>query len=227
MLAERPVSVLIVEDEPEFLRRFVDAVSADPALSLVGAVSSGSEAKALLEQYEPDVMLVDLGLPDMNGVEVIRHAARTRPGTDILVVTMFGDDEHVMRSINAGATGYLLKDAMPDRISASIRELHEGGAPITPSIARRVLASFRNSNSTVREAGGGERPPSAAEPSPLSAREVDILRLVAKGMSFNEVGETLSISPHTVVSHVKNIYRKLAVHSRGEAVFEAGQLGLL
>jgi DNA-binding NarL/FixJ family response regulator len=217
---------LIVEDEPEFQRRFVEAVVADPKLQLAGAVASGAEAKALLDQSGPDVMLIDLGLPDINGVEVIRYAALQRPATDILVVTMFGDDDHVMDSINAGATGYLLKDAMPERISASIQELHAGGAPISPSIARRVLARFRDASS-AGASGSTQAPAPAAGASPLSAREADILRLVAKGMSFSEVGGALSISPHTVVTHVKKIYRKLAVHSRGEAVFEAGQLGLL
>jgi len=214
-------SVLIVEDEPEFLRRFADAVTADPGLHLLGAVSTGRAGLAMLDAQPPDVMLVDLGLPDLNGVELIRHAALQHPSCDVLVVTMFGDDQHVLSSIEAGATGYLLKDAGGDRIAAAIHELRAGGSPISPSIARRVLARFR--------IGPTPAPPSAArnEASPLSTRETEILRLVAKGFGFDTVGEVLGISPHTVVTHVKKIYRKLAVHSRGEAVYEAGQMGLL
>ena len=214
-------SVLIVEDEPEFLRRFADAVTADPGLHLLGAVSTGRAGLAMLDAQPPDVMLVDLGLPDLNGVELIRHAAQQHPSCDVLVVTMFGDDQHVLSSIEAGATGYLLKDAGGDRIAAAIHELRAGGSPISPSIARRVLARFR--------IGPTPTPPSAArnEASPLSTRETEILRLVAKGFGFDTVGEVLGISPHTVVTHVKKIYRKLAVHSRGEAVYEAGQMGLL
>ena len=214
-------SVLIVEDEPEFLRRFADAVTADPGLNLLGAVSNGRAGLAMLDTQAPDVMLVDLGLPDLNGVELIRHAAQHHPSCDVLVVTMFGDDQHVLSSIEAGATGYLLKDAGGDRIAAAIHELCAGGSPISPSIARRVLARFR--------IGAAPAPPSPAkgEASPLSARETEILRLIAKGFGFDSVGELLGISPHTVVTHVKKIYRKLAVHSRGEAVYEAGQLGLL
>lgn len=214
-------SVLIVEDEPEFLRRFADVVTADPGLHLLGAVSSGRAGLAMLDAQAPDVMLVDLGLPDLNGVELIRHAARHHPACDVLVVTMFGDDRHVLSSIEAGATGYLLKDAGGDRIASAIHELRAGGSPISPSIARRVLSRFRI-------AAAPDAPAAAkAEASPLSTRETEILRLVAKGFGFETVGELLGISPHTVVTHVKKIYRKLAVHSRGEAVYEAGQLGLL
>jgi DNA-binding NarL/FixJ family response regulator len=213
-------SVLIVEDEPEFLRRFADAVLADPGLSLLGAVSTGAAALALLGVQLPDVILIDLGLPDMDGVEVIRQAASRCPQCDVIVVTMFGDDGHVLSSIEAGATGYLLKDAAGERIAASIHEARAGGSPISPSIARRVLMRFRLPAVAAPAAA-------AREASPLSDRETEILRLVAKGLSFETVGELLEISPHTVVAHVKKIYRKLAVHSRGEAVYEAGQMGLL
>lgn len=220
-------SVLIVEDEPEFVRRFSDAVLADPGLQLLAAVSTGKAAMALLDAQPPDVMLVDLGLPDIDGVEVIRHAARHRPRCDVLVVTMFGDEQHLVSSIEAGATGYLLKDASSERIAASIHELRAGGAPISPSLARRVLERFRIAAqaqpSSVAPARSETRPPQ----SPLTERETEILRMVAKGLSFETVGEVLGISPHTVVTHVKKIYRKLAVHSRGEAVYEAGQMGLL
>ena len=218
-----PISVLIVEDEPEFMRRFSNAVLADPGLKLVAAVSGGRAAQAMLDAQPPDVVLLDLGLPDINGVEVIRHAAKHHPRTDVLVVTMFGDDQHVLASIEAGATGYLLKDADAEHIAASIHELHAGGSPISPGIARRVLARFRVAASATAA------PPAAAPstPSPLTERETELLRLTAKGLSFETIGELMGISPHTVVAHVKKIYRKLAVHSRGEAVYEANQLGLL
>ena len=215
------ISVLIVEDEPEFLRRFTEAVLADAGLRLLGAVTTGAAGKALLDAQPPDVMLVDLGLPDFDGTVLIRHVQQHLPGCDVLVVTMFGDDEHVMASLEAGATGYLLKDATALHIGAAIHELRAGGAPISPSIARRVLARFRIG------AVNGPAPQPVPERSPLSERETEILRLVAKGFSFDTVGELLGISSHTVVTHVKKIYRKLAVHSRGEAVYEAGQLGLL
>jgi DNA-binding NarL/FixJ family response regulator len=216
-------SVLIVEDEPEFMRRFSDAVLADSALALVAAVGTGRAAMAMLEAQPPDVMLLDLGLPDMSGVEVIGHAMRHAPECDVLVVTMFRDDQHVLASIEAGATGYLLKDATAEHIAASIHELHAGGSPISPGIARRVLARFRERAAAT---SAGVAAPAAA-PSPLTERETELLRLAAKGLSFETISELMDISPHTVVAHVKKIYRKLAVHSRSEAVYEASQLGIL
>jgi DNA-binding NarL/FixJ family response regulator len=133
----------------------------------------------------------------------------------------------VLASIEAGATGYLLKDTRLERIVASICEIRAGGSPISPTIARKVLTRFRTPPDAqpVPATPGASAPPAVA--SPLSSRETDILRLVSKGLSCAEVGEHLAISTHTVVTHVKNIYRKLAVHSRAEAVFEAGQMGLL
>jgi DNA-binding NarL/FixJ family response regulator len=218
-----PIRVLIVEDEPEFMHRFSIAVLGDPSLGLTAAVSTGRAGIAMLDLQTPDVLLVDLGLPDMNGVAVIEHAARHHPACDVLVVTMFADDEHVVASIEAGASGYLLKDASAERIAASIHELRSGGAPISPGIARRVLERFRARAASADPAG----PAPAAGASPLTPREGELLRMIAKGFTFETIGTLLDISPHTVVAHVKKIYRKLAVHSRSEAVYEAGQLGLL
>lgn len=212
----RVIEVLVVEDEPEFLHKFSEAVAGDARLRLLDAVASGREARSVLACRQPDVMLVDLGLPDMSGLEVMREGLRRHPSLDILVVTMFGDDEHVLRSIEAGATGYLLKDASASAIRAAIHELHAGGSPISPSIARRVLSRFR--------------PPASAAPATsgaLSEREVETLRLIARGLSVKETGLALGISPHTVNAHLKNIYQKLAVNSRSGAVYEALQMGWL
>jgi DNA-binding NarL/FixJ family response regulator len=229
------ISVLIVEDEPEFLRRFSNAVLNDPQLSLGAAVATGAAGIAMLDLQRPDVLLVDLGLPDIGGVEVIRHASRHHPDCEVLVVTMFADDEHVVASIEAGATGYLLKDASGERIVASIHELRAGGAPISPGIARRVLSRFRLAVRPDAAAAAAATVHAAVvtattapmPASPLTERETELLRLTAKGFTFEAIAQVLDISPHTVVAHVKKIYRKLAVHSRSEAVYEAGQMGLL
>jgi DNA-binding NarL/FixJ family response regulator len=218
-LPHGPVSVLIVEDEPELMHRFSEAVLADGGLSLAAAVSNGTAALAVLSALAPDVVLLDLGLPDMHGIDIIKRAAREHPQCDVLVVTMFGDDQHVFEALEAGATGYLLKDSGLERIASSIHDLRAGGSPISPSIARRVLARLR-----AEPAPSLAQPP---QPQVLTPREIELLKLTAKGLSFDSIGELLQISPHTVVAHVKKIYRKLAVHSRGEAVYEATQMGLL
>lgn len=216
-------TVLIVEDEPEFLRRFSDAVLADPELVLAGAVTTVAAARAMIDVAAPDVVMTDLGLPDGRGTEVIRYAKLRHPQGDVLVVTMFGDDASITDCIAAGATGYLLKDAQSQQIPQAILQVRAGGSPISPAIARRVLHRMRHGAPPI----AGPSDECAALAPALSERETEILQLVAKGLSFKDVGEVLAISPHTVTTHVKKIYQKLAVHSRGEAVYEAGQLGLL
>jgi len=223
------ISIIIVEDEPEFRRRFAQIIDSEPTMRLVGVAANKREAQALIDREDFDVMLIDLGLPDGTGIDLIRSVSQRKPDVDIMVVTVFGDEQHVVSSIEAGATGYILKDSTPADVISCIRLLRAGGSPVSPVVARSVLRAIRSrmGGSTT---GGSTTTPArspSAENNPLSARETEILQLLAKGMSFNEIGEILGISPHTVTAHIKKIYRKLAVHSRGEAVYEASQMGLL
>jgi DNA-binding NarL/FixJ family response regulator len=215
--------VLIVEDDVAFRARYAEMLSHDADFQVVASVGTGGEGLAMLDLRKPDVLLVDLGLPDISGIEVIRHATQTLPQCECMVVTVFGDEEHVLASIEAGAAGYLLKDASPENFLAGIRELINGGSPISPIIARRLLKRFQP------EMGNGNSPAAGLPPSgiALSEREKEILLLASKGFNYPEMGKLMGISPHTVTSHVKKIYRKLAVHSRGEAVFEANRMGLI
>lgn len=217
------IQVLIVEDDPELLHRFSVVIANASDMSLLGAAPSGCAGLALLATTCPDVALIDLGLPDMDGTELVQQIRLSCPHADVLVVTMFADDRHVLRSIAAGASGYLLKDASDQRLLDGIREIRAGGAPISPSIARKVLQQLSVVQAELREAKAA----CPTETSPLTAREHEILSLIAKGLSFSEVADQLNISIFTVVTHVKKIYRKLQVHSRGEAVFEARQSGWL
>jgi DNA-binding NarL/FixJ family response regulator len=221
-MSEQPISVIIVEDEPEFRRRFVQIVENEPSMTLVGVAANKREAQAIIDREAFDVMLIDLGLPDGSGIDLIRQVSQKKPDVDIMVVTVFGDEQHVVSSIEAGATGYILKDSAPADVISCIRLLRAGGSPVSPVVARSVLRAIRNRMGSTAPA----RAP-GSEQNPLSARETEILQLLAKGMSFNEIGEILGISPHTVTAHIKKIYRKLAVHSGGEAVYEATQMGLL
>lgn len=213
-------TVMVVEDDPAFLTRFCGIVASSPDLTLLGAVSSLAAARHALARGMPDVLLVDLGLPDGSGIDLIREVSRRHPATDIMVVSVFGDEEHVLASIEAGATGYVLKDSLPEEFVALIAQLRAGGSPISPLIARRLLKRFVPATTP---AAGSVAPAEAA----LSAREGEVLGLIAKGFNFAEIARLLSVSPHTVTAHVKKIYQKLAVHSRGEAVYEATRMGLL
>jgi DNA-binding NarL/FixJ family response regulator len=216
--------VLIVEDDAAFRERFVSILAADPAFQVVASVGTGLEGLAMLDKHKPDVLLVDLGLPDISGIEIIRRATATLPDCESMVVTVFGDEEHVLASIEAGASGYLLKDASEENFLEGIRELMNGGSPISPVIARRLLKRFQPAT-LAPDAAGTE--PDNSMGVVLTERERDILVLASKGYNYPEMGKLMGLSPHTITSHVKKIYRKLAVHSRGEAVFEAKRMGLI
>jgi len=209
-------TVLIVEDDPPTRKRLEAAVAAVPTLRVISSTGSAFEARAALAR-EPDVMLVDLGLPDGNGVDLIRDAQRLAARTRAMVITVFADEQHVLDAIRAGAKGYILKDGSADYIGHSIEDLIAGGSPISPSIARYLLQSFQQS----------PQPAARGDDSPLTSRELEILTLVAKGFSVSEVGELLGIAGRTVTTHVQHIYKKLEVSSRSEAVFEAVNLGLI
>lgn len=220
MSIEARLSVLVIEDEPFHLARLCDNLRLDARLSLVGAFSAGRPALARLEELLPDVALVDLGLPDIDGFELIRQMRAACPTTDVLVVSVFGTEYHLLHAIEAGATGYLLKDSAPADFNAAIHAVHAGESPISPALARHLL----------RRCIG--MAPTNPSPDPqalglLSLRETGILEAIARGDSFTDIGRKLFISPHTVKTHVKNIYRKLETHSRHEAVLVARQRGLI
>ena len=227
-MSEQPgaaVRVMIVEDDPGMLERFAAALVRHPRTKVVEKARTGKEAIARLLLVTPDVLLVDLGLPDMHGTEVIRFAARNLPECDIMVITVFGDERNVIASIESGATGYVLKDCSDADLVTRVLELRAGGSPMSPGIARIVLNQMRGGGSAARAGerrGAGEETASA-----LTARETDVLRLLSRGYSYAEVGDRLGISMHTVTSHIKNCYRKLAVHSGTAAVTRAAELGLL
>jgi len=213
------IKVMIVEDDPVFLNRFCKIVTAHPDFELLAAVASGVAARESLARGAPDVLLIDLGLPDVSGTQIIRETAMRYPETDIMVVTVFGDEEHVLASVEAGAAGYLLKDSLPEEFIDVIEQLRAGGSPISPVIARRLLKRLRPAQPLLE--------PDISDCRRLSARESEILGLVAKGFTFAELAKLLEISPHTVTTYVKKIYQKLAVHSRGEAVYEASRRRLI
>lgn len=227
--------VLIVEDDPQMRGFFAASVLGCSELVLAASVGTLTEARAWLDDpdHPVDVLLTDLGLPDGSGLDVIRHAVRLRPHCEPLVISMFGDDENVLASIEAGAVGYLHKDSTPADIAQTILDMKAGASPISPMIARRVLAKYR----VLRAGAAPPAPVAGTAPGPravptgrrdfLSAREQEVLELFARGFSYAEIARLQQLSVHTVRTHVKNLYSKLAVHSKNEAVYEATQLGLL
>lgn len=209
-----PVTVALVEDDDEARKRLVASISSDPSLKLVGEFATGTEALAGLAAGAPDVFLIDLGLPDMPGMQVVKRVADRFPACDILVVTVFGDEESIIGALEAGARGYLLKGALEHDIAEDIRHLRNGGSPLSPVIARQVLKRLVPAKAAAMDAL-------------LTPRETEILNAIARGFSYAETAGLLHLSVQTVHSHLKNIYRKLAVHSKTEAVFEADRRRLL
>lgn len=217
----KPVGVLIVEDDPVTRKSLSLAIEAEPALRLLAALDSVKPALEWLENGVPDILMTDLGLPDGTGIDIIRACTRSHPDVDIMVVTMSGDEESVLACIEAGASGYVLKGAGKMDIARAVLDLHAGGAPMSPGIARMVLAKVRDTKKPAASVAETRATTS------LTKREAAILDLIARGESYGDVARLLSVSVGTVQTHIKNIYGKLSVHSRGEAVFEAHRRGLL
>jgi DNA-binding NarL/FixJ family response regulator len=221
MVERDHVAVVIVEDDSAFRERFEQILSQSNGYRVLAAVESVADGLGAVNAHRIDLLVVDLGLPDGDGIAVIREVTQRQPECAVLVVTVFGDEEHVVSAIEAGASGYLLKDCSPEEFIGAIRDLLEGGSPVSPMVARLVLERLRKP--LEQSFVGTERDESVE----LSEREAEILTLVAKGFSFGDICSLLSIKNNTVKTHVNRIYRKLAVHSRGQAVYEASRLGLI
>lgn len=216
------INIAIIEDEPVFLHQFQQALALEPGMNVVATATDFASGLALLSQRPaPDVLLVDLGLPGGSGIDVIRQASVRWPACEIMVVSMFGDQQNVMAALQAGATGYLLKDSRPEKLSEQVRALKNGGSPISPVIARMLLTQLPSFDG----------PPRAAAPQPsascLTEKEREVLQLAAKGYSYKEVADKLCITPNTVATHIKRVFDKLHVNSKSEAVYEARRSGFI
>ena len=229
--------VLIVEDDPVTREFFARCVQACAQLALVDAVTTVQDAVAVLDAKggHVDVLLTDLGLPDGSGLDVIRHALVCNPTLEPLVVSMFGDDENVLAAIEAGALGYIHKDSTPEDVAQVILDMRAGASPISPMIARRVLAKYRVQASNPQEsienraqaATKNVANDSDVAGELLTPREQQVLALIARGFSYAEIARLEGLSVHTVQTHIKRLYAKLSVHSKTEAIYEASRMGLL
>jgi DNA-binding NarL/FixJ family response regulator len=218
----RVVEVVVVDDDPAFRDLARRAIEGAGGMRLAAVACDLAGGFRLLEQAPADVLLVDLGLPDGSGIDLIHAARIVWRDCDIMVATVFGDEAHVIAAIEAGATGYLLKDSAQDRLAAEIRSLRAGGSPISPLIARQLLARF-----AAPRAPAPKLAAAATEAlSILSNREEAVLDLVTKGFSQTDVADQLGVSPHTVRTFVRRIYFKLGVRTKSEAILAARRLGI-
>ncbi|MBN2493317.1 MAG: response regulator transcription factor [Deltaproteobacteria bacterium] len=212
-----PIRVLVVEDQPKILKNLVKLLAAFTEIEIVAKALSGEEALEIVEEARPEVILLDLGLPGISGIEVTQQVKKRWPKIEILIFTVFEEEDKVMGAIQAGASGYMLKGMDADKIVESIRDVHAGGSVIQPSLARSLLRHFR-----VREE------PAKEEDTPqLTPREIEILQIIAKGLSNSEAAKVLKVSRATIRTHLEHIYSKMSVSNRVEAITEGIRHGII
>ena len=219
--AQSPVRVLVVDDDVHIRMVMAQELMADERTLLVAQAGSLREARRLVRQHEFDVLLVDLNLGDGSGFDLISYTKTVRPGVEAIVVSIMDAEQDAMRAFELGATGFLVKNSWFGNFAQAVLQVANGGASITPGLARRLLHQFD------RAGGQGSSWPVRDEHDKLSEREKDVLRMVANGYTSAEIGRRLVISGMTVNSHIKNIYRKLHVRTRAQAVSFAAARGLL
>jgi len=219
LCAEAPalIRVGLVEDDEATRRAFAKAIGATDDLVLEMIAASRDEGLRQLKEHELDVLIVDLGLPDGSGLDVIAMSMRIRPTCEVMVFTIYGDETNVLSAIEAGATGYLLKDISTGQMAAEIRSLNAGGSPINPMVARKILMHMNAPRPLAETIGKA----------PLAPREIDVLKLIARGHTGEETAQKLGLAKSTVLELVRRIYKKLGVSSRAEAADAARRMGLL
>ena len=200
------ISVSIVEDDAGVRSTLAKLINSSPGYRCVSQHSSAEDALQAIPEFKPDVALMDINLPGINGVECVRRLKPQLPGTQIIMLTVYQNTEHIFNALAAGATGYLLKQTPPAELLAAIREVNDGGSPMSSHIARKIVQSFQQA-----------APPSVADAS-LSPREAQVLDLLAKGFLYKEIADKMAVSYATVHTHIRHVYEKLHVRSRTEAV---------
>jgi DNA-binding NarL/FixJ family response regulator len=208
------IKVGIVEDSKTLREGFETLINRTPGLQCVCTCTTVAEAMKKIPKAQPDVVLMDIQLPDQSGVECTVRIKELLPSTQIIIVTVYEDSDRIFQALQAGACGYLLKRAKPERIIAAIQEAQEGGVPMTPEIARKVIGHFREQAEAASESGN------------LSPREKEVLQLVMHGLGNKEIADRLGVTVAAIKWHLQHVYEKLHVHSRTEAAlkFKSGKL---
>lgn len=226
--AAEPIRVFVVEDQTKILKNQLKLLEGSRELSIIGTALSGETGLEEVRRLKPDVLLLDLGLPRMSGIDVTRAVKAELPEIEILIFTIFDEEDKVLEAVKAGASGYLLKGTPADKMVEAIKEVHAGGTVIQPSLARRLLKHFRvGEPPAATPASTTAAPAEEPEGKKLSARETEILQLIAKGVSNSEAATMLTLSKATIRTHLEHIYRKLEVTNRVEAVTEGLRKGLI
>jgi len=220
------IRVAIVEDDPRTRDALSKAIHQAPDMTLLWTEQTCQAALSALARPAADVLVVDLGLPDGSGIDVIRSAHQRWPSCHVMVSTIFGDEYHVLQSIEAGAHGYLLKDSPAEAMADEIRLLHAGGSPVSPMIARLILSRLRTESPHVSDAAVPARAPARSGVT-MSPRETEVLELFTKGFTYEEIAQRMGVTRHTVQTFVRRIYAKLEVGSKIEAINAAREQGLL
>jgi DNA-binding NarL/FixJ family response regulator len=217
-----PIRVLIVDDHALFRRGLEMVLAEEPDIELVGEASDGAEAVAKAGEALPDVVLMDIRMPKRSGIEACRAMKEVAPSAKIVMLTISDEEEDLFEAIRAGASGYLLKDIPYDEVADVVRAVHGGQSLINPSMAAKLLTEF----AALAKRDGEERAQEVPAPK-LTDREMEVLRLVARGMNNRDIAKELFISENTVKNHVRNILEKLQIHSRMEAVMIAVRENLI
>lgn len=221
------IRVLLVDDQKLIRQGIQTLLELEPDLEVVGAAENGRDAIAAVERLRPDVALMDVRMPEMDGVAATRVLTERFPEVGVIILTTFDDDEYVFEGLKAGARGYLLKDVSSDDIAAAVRTVAGGGALIQPSIARKVVAEFSRLATGSIGTNSSSAPPVDPLVQPLTERELDVLRALASGLSNREIADKLVITEGTVKNHVSNLLAKLDVRDRTQAVLKAQALRLI
>lgn len=214
-MTSTPIKVGIIEDQKQTREGLAALIGGTPGYRTVGAWVSVEEALSRFDRDIPDVLLADIQLPGMSGIEGVRRFKARVPALQILMLTVYSDNDSVFEAICAGACGYLLKDTPPSRLLEAIRETAAGGAPMSPGIARKVVTMFQQVVVPKTDDAG------------LTGRELEVLQLLAGGHSYKTAADALSVSVDTIRFHVRNIYEKLHVNSKSDAVLKAMRAGLV
>ena len=199
------IKVAIVDDDKIIARYLSEIVSLDGNCACIAVCHSGKEAIDLLPRLRPHVVLMDLAMPEMNGIECIKILKHLCKGTEFMICTIYDEDEQIFDALEAGANAYILKRSEQDVLIAAIKELHDGGSPMSSDIARKIVKSIQGKINTSKEYS-------------ITSKEEEVLRMLTKGHSYQEIADLMNISVKTLKKHVYNIYSKLQVHSRTEAI---------